>query len=127
MWSSPAASIAPVFPAETTASASPAPTARHAATRLESGFARTASAGFSCIAISSVAGDELEALGVERRRAEEDDVDALARRLERARDDHLDRAAVAAEGVDGYAGHYGAGAVSGSTSRPLYVLQFGQT
>ena len=70
--------------------------------------------------------DELEALGVEGRRAEEDDVDALARRFERARD-HLDRAAVAAQGIDGYPGHYGAGAVSGSTSRPLYVLQFGQT
>ena len=70
--------------------------------------------------------DELEAVGVERRRAEENDVDALARGLERP-GDHLDRAAVAAKGIHGYAGHYGAGAVSGSTSRPLYVLQFGQT
>ncbi len=55
MFSSPAASIAPVFPADTTASASPSPTARHAATRLESGFDRTASAGFSCISITSAA------------------------------------------------------------------------
>ena len=52
-WSSPAASTAPVFPAETTASASPAPTARTAATRLESGLARTASAGLSAISIRS--------------------------------------------------------------------------
>ena len=48
-WSSPAASIAPVFPAETTASAPPvgdgAARPRRAS---ESGFARTASAGFSC-------------------------------------------------------------------------------
>ena len=38
-WSRPAASIAPVFPAETTASASPSATARTAATSDESGFA----------------------------------------------------------------------------------------
>ena len=42
-----------MLPAETTASASPSPTARHAATSELSGFARTASTGFSCIAISS--------------------------------------------------------------------------
>jgi hypothetical protein len=47
-----AASMAPVFPAETTASALPSPTARHAATSELSGFARTASAGFSCIPIT---------------------------------------------------------------------------
>jgi hypothetical protein len=35
--------------------------------------------------------------------------------------------AVAAHGIDGYPGHYGAGVVSGSTSQPRYVLQFGQT
>ena len=38
---------APVFPAETTASARPSATARTAATSEQSGFARTASAGFS--------------------------------------------------------------------------------
>ena len=38
-WSRPAASIAPVFPAETTASAPPSATARTAATSDESGFA----------------------------------------------------------------------------------------
>src|SRR5581483_10664074 len=47
----PEASIAPVFPAETTASADPSPTARQAATSELSGFARTASAGFSSIPI----------------------------------------------------------------------------
>ena len=127
----PAASIAPVFPAKTTASASPSPTARHAATRLESGFARTASAGFSCIAISSAAATS-RVPGFEPRRPEEDDLDAVARRLERALD-HSGRTAIAPEGVDRYAHpspplrRYGAGAVSGSTSRPSYVLQFGQT
>ena len=47
-----AASIAPVFPAETTASARPSATARQAATSDESGFARTASAGVSPISIT---------------------------------------------------------------------------
>ena len=56
-----AASIAPVFPAETTASASPSPTARQAATSELSGFERTASAGFSSIAITSRRLDELQA------------------------------------------------------------------
>src|SRR3954451_5884930 len=53
--SSPAASIAPVFPAETTASARPSATARQATTRELSGLPRTASAGFSSMPISSVA------------------------------------------------------------------------
>ncbi len=50
--SSPAASMAPVFPAETTASALPSPTARQAATSELSGFPRTASAGLSSISIT---------------------------------------------------------------------------
>jgi len=49
-----AASIAPVLPAETTASASPAPTARHEATSELSGLPRTASAGFSSMPITCV-------------------------------------------------------------------------
>ena len=51
---------------------------------------------------------------------EEHDVDPLCRGLERACDDLLGRA-IAAEGVDGDAGHvgYGAWMRSGSTSRPL--------
>src|SRR6266540_1815794 len=48
-----AASIAPVLPAETTARASPSPTARHAATRELFGLARTASVGFSSMAMTS--------------------------------------------------------------------------
>ena len=51
--SRPAASIAPVFPAETTASAVALGTARTAATSELSGFARTASAGLSSISIRS--------------------------------------------------------------------------
>ena len=50
-----------------------------------------------------------------------------AARLERARDD-LVRRPVAAHRVDRDAGQgYGAGVRSGSISRPLYVLQVGQT
>ena len=108
MWSSPAASIAPVFPAETTASASPAPTARHAATRLESGFARTASAGFSCIAISSVASTSSRpwASSPAGRRGRR----RFPRATPRAPRDHLGRAAVAAQGVD---------ALSRATTEPV--------
>ena len=53
---------------------------------------------------------------------------AVAPRLERARDD-LGGAAVAAHRVDRDAGRHGYGAWmrSGSTSRPLYVPQVGQT
>jgi hypothetical protein len=49
----PAASIAPVLPAETTASARPSPTSRLATTSELSGLPRTASAGFSSIPIRS--------------------------------------------------------------------------
>ena len=71
--------------------------------------------------------DELEPVRVEPRRTEEDDLDPLGGGLERARDD-LVRRAVAAHRVDRDAGQgYGAGVRSGSISRPLYVLQVGQT
>ena len=54
-------------------------------------------------------------------------LDAVGRGVERARDD-LVRRAVAPHRVDGDAGQgYGAGVRSGSISRPLYVLQVGQT
>ena len=99
-----AASIAPVLPAETTASALPSPTARHAATSELSGFARTASAGFSSIAITVGRLDELEPVRVEAGRAVEDRDDPVRGGLERAGDDLL-RAAVAAHGVDGDADH----------------------
>ena len=62
--------------------------------------------------------DELEPLRVEPRRPDEHDVDPLAGGLDRACDDLLGRA-IAAEGVDRYASHYGAWMRSGSTSRPL--------
>ena len=51
-------------------------------------------------------------------------------RVHRTEDDVLGRT-IATEGVDGNANHarsiYGASRRSGSMSRPLYVLQFGQT
>ena len=81
MWKSPAASVAPVFPAETTASASPAPTARHARTSELCGFARTASTGFSCISIVSVASTSSRPVRVEPLRPVEhrhDGVDAAS-------------------------------------------------
>src|SRR3990172_6878781 len=53
MWRSEAASIAPVFPAETTASALPSATARTARTSDDSGFDRTASTACSSISIDS--------------------------------------------------------------------------
>jgi hypothetical protein len=65
-------------------------------------------------------------LRVQVRRSVENDVDLVARRLERACD-HFGRAPVSSEGIDRYARHYGAEVVSGSMSRPLYVLQFGHT
>ena len=101
MWSRPAASMAPVFPAETTASASPSPTARHGPRRATSRASpRTASAGFSSIAIASRRDDVLEPVRVEARRAEEDRLDARRRGVERAGDDLVGRA-VAPEGVHG--------------------------
>ena len=58
--------------------------------------------------LDHVAGDdELEALRVDGLRPVEDDVDPVARRLERARDD-LDRTPVSPQGVDRYPRHYGA-------------------
>ena len=71
--------------------------------------------------------DELETLRFDPRRAEEDDLDPLGGGIQRARDD-LIRGPVASHRVDRYAGQgYGAGVRSGSISRPLYVLQVGQT
>ena len=74
---------------------------------------------------------EREPVRLERRRAEERRLDLGRRRSSRARDD-LVGSAVAPERIDGNADHarstlYGASRRSGSTSRPLYVLQFGQT
>ena len=130
MWNRPAASVAPVFPADTTASASPSPTARHARTSELFGFARTASTGFSCIVDRLGRLDELEPLRVEALRPVEDRPTSVGRGLERARDDVFGPP-IAAHGVDGDADGsvtaYGAGVRSGSTSRPRYVLQVGQT
>ena len=130
MWRSDAASIAPVFPADTTASASPAPTARQARTSEESGFARTASAGFSCISSMPSLTTSSSPRVSSRGRAEEHRADPVGRGLERAGHD-LVRRAVASQSVDRdpdrHVERYGAGARSGSTSRSRYVLHVGQT
>ena len=71
--------------------------------------------------------DELEAARLGPGRAEEDHLDAVRGCVERARDDLVGRP-VAPHRIDCDAGQgYGAGVRSGSISRPLYVLQVGQT
>ena len=107
-----------MFPAETTASASPAATARTALTSDESGLARTASLGFSAMPIAWLGDDERKAAGVQARGAVKRDVDARCCRCESARDDLL-RSAVAAQRVDCDAGHCYPGKLKRSTSRPL--------
>ena len=75
MWSSDAASIAPVLPAETSASASPSATARTARTSDESGFARTASTGDVVHADARSGLDEGQPVGLEPARPEENRLD----------------------------------------------------
>ena len=121
--------MAPVFPAETTASARPSPTARQAATSELSGFARTASAGFSSIPIASAASTSSSPCVSSPGGPKMTGSTPSPAAAERAGDD-LRGAAIPAQRVDRDAGMlraYGAGARSGSTSRPRYVLQFGQT
>ena len=112
---------APVLPADTTASASPSATARTALTSDESGFARTASAGFSAIPIAVGRRDELEAARVEAFRPVQGHLDAVCSRSKRT-GDHLPRvtrsppsASTATRGM----ATYGRWERSGSTSRPL--------
>ena len=130
MCRSDAASIAPVFPAETTASASPSATARTARTSDESGFERTGVDGVVVHVDRLGRLDELETVRVEGRRAEREPAGSRRGCVGRAGDDLVGRT-VTTESVDGNADHarsiYGASRRSGSTSRPLYVLQFGQT
>ena len=131
-WKRDAASIAPVFPAETTASASPSPTARQAATSELSGFARTASTGFSCMRDRVRGLHELEALACRGRPGRRGSAGSsrtrppvrprrsrpgLGRRPWRRPPHERERSFRP----------YGAGARSGSTSRPRYVLQVGHT
>ena len=71
--------------------------------------------------------DERKPVRVESGRAEQGHVDPVRGCLECAGDD-LARRSIPAQGVDRDAGQgYGAGVRSGSISRPLYVLQVGQT
>ena len=130
MCRSDAASIAPVFPAETTTSASPSATARTARTSDESVFDRTASTAWSSIEIDSDASTSGSPRVSRPGGPNSDRLDLGRGRGSGARNDLLGRA-ISPESVDGDADHgvglYGASMRSGSTSRPLYVLQFGQT
>ena len=129
-WSSDAASTAPVFPAETTAAASPSPTARTARDERRVGLGAHRLGGLLVHRDRLGARDELEPLRVEPRRPEEDRRRSSpkpprprrrrpprGRGLRRARRPRRERSSV----------RYGAGARSGATSRPRYVLHVGQT
>ncbi len=101
--SSPAASMAPVFPAETTASASPLP---DRAAGGDERAVRFRADGFRGLVVHRdhlLGGDVLEPACVERGRAVENRDDPVGGSCERAGDD-LIRAAVAAHGVDGDSG-----------------------
>ena len=115
-----------MFPAETTASALPSATARTAATSELSGFERTASAGFSCISItsdastssspcvSSPAGPNRSGVSVSERASS-----APATISSGPRSPPIASTAMRLM-------RYGASMRSGSTSRPLYVPQVRQ-
>ena len=107
MWSSPAASIAPRVPRghDGVGLAGADGTARGDQARVRLRAHRVGRLLVHADLLGRL--DELEALRVEVGGPEEDDVDAVARRLERARD-HLAGPAVAAQGVDRYPRHYGA-------------------
>ena len=76
------------------------------ATSVESGFARTASAGFSAISITSVASTSGSPCVSRPGGPIEDDVDPLGSGVERA-EDHLAGRVVSTERVDRDAGHAG--------------------
>ena len=117
-----------MFPAETTASASPSPTARDGAHERGVRLAAHGLGGLVVHLDHLARDDVLEAVRVELGRAEDDGLDAVRRGGDGACDDLL-RGMVAPEGVHGDpAAHatYGAGVPSGWMSRPRYVLQVGQ-
>ena len=125
-----AASIAPVFPADTTAVCVPVGHCAHRADERRVGL-RPHRFDRVVVHVDRLGRlDELETVVLEGRRAEQNRLDVGRGCRGRARDD-LVRRAVTTESVDRNANHarrlYGASRRSGSTSRPLYVLQFGQT
>ncbi len=99
MWRSDAASIAPVFPADTTTSASPSATARTARTSDESVFARTASTGWSSIAIDSDVSTRGRPCGLEARPGRRGSAGCRGRGGRGAGDDLVGRA-IAPESID---------------------------
>ena len=102
---------------------------RHARRRATSpAFARTASAGFSCISITLGRLDQLEAVRVESRPGRRGRRRSRRRQRRARRRRSRSGARSPPMRVDRDAGQgYGAGVRSGSISRPLYVLQVGQT
>ena len=108
--SRPAASIAPVLPADTTASASPSDDRAHAETSELSGLERTASAGFSCISMTPWVSRSSRPPVFVPARAVQDRRQSVGGRLERACDD-LRRPAVAPHRVDRDPRHSALGSV----------------
>ena len=128
-WTRPAASIAPVFPGDTTASASPSATALTARTSELSFFVRRASAGFSSMATTWVVGTSSSPPVSSS--SEPKMTGSIAVRRGFGAPSITARPTVAAHCIDGDPGSwpraYGAWMRNGSTSRPLYVPQVGQT
>ena len=93
-----------MLPAETIASVVPSATERTAATRLESGFARTASAGLSAISIVSVVTTSGSPFVSRPVGPEERHLDPVGGGVERA-EDHLVGRVVSSKRVDCDAGH----------------------
>ncbi len=110
-WRSDAASIAPVFPAETTASASPSPTALDRAHQGRAGLGADRVGRLLVHLDRLAAADELQAARIEGPRAEEDRRDLVRGCGERALDD-LVRRTIAAESVDRDANRHPAGATA---------------
>ena len=134
-----------MFPAETTAAVSPSPTDRTARTSDASGLARTASAGFSCMAISSVLATSSSPRGSSDPGPKSTGSIVLEAAwtapaitssgawsppsASTATRTTAPEARTTSTGPDGRGKPrpYGAGARSGWTSRPRYVLHVGQT
>ena len=119
-----------MFPGDTTAAASPSATALHGADEGAVLF-RAQHVGRLLVHSDDLRRrDELETARVEAGRAEDDRLDAVGARGEGAFDHGLG-AAVSSHRIDGNPAHgrraYGAWVRSGSTSRPLYEPQVGQT
>ncbi len=116
-----------MLPAETSASAFPSATARTAATSELSGFARTASAGFSCIPITSEVSCSSSPRASSHGPPNNTGSIPAARAANAPATISSGPRSLPIASTAMRAMSYGASIRSGSTSRPLYVPQFRQT